>query len=787
MLALLLAGASPAYAQAWAEHGRANAVLSETSNWSVAPIAGGPTRDPSTLDVVVAIRAASQRTGVDFQYLLAQAHLESSLNPDAQARTSSARGLYQFIESTWLASLERNGARFDLDGALRRAGFADGVNVRASRAALLELRSDPELTSLLAAAQALDNGAALEPVLGRAPTAAELYLAHFLGSGGAAHFLTRWQRTPQASAAVLFPREARANRAIFYGRDGHVRSLDAVLRAIANKVNGGIEATADLHDLARGAETIAQRMLVCFQVSQTIYSYALSVQQREEAGLIAVSSHLPQTGECSSNSVVPGLDGRASAFVDRFDINIADISYLGATSSNECEELPGATVVMLDSTSELANAMTTNPCDHTEMCYSQRMSTSIITRVRDLVDSGKMTRAGLARAAGLHANTLRDAAEDEWNPTADTLQKLEMFLDSNDQRPVLVGIEEIIDEARNGRMYILVDDEDRENEGDLIIPAQMATPQAINFMATHGRGLICLALTKDRVDHLGLQPMSRNNKESMQTAFTISIEAKEGVTTGISAADRARTISVAIDAAKGPDDLVTPGHVFPLMARDGGTLVRAGHTEAAVDISRLAGLNPSGVICEIMNDDGSMARLDDLIAFARKHDLKIGTIRDLIAYRMRNDHLVERLSERAFTSDYGGHWRMVTYRDRVAGNEAYVLQKGHVVPGEPTLARVHPISVFDDVLGAPGPRKRTLQRAMQAIGEHGAGVIVILTGRVGTGEWRPDEELRNIGIGSQILVDLGVSEMALLSNSRPDLVALEGYGLTITSHHPIPE
>ena len=415
------------------------------------------------------------------------------------------------------------------------------------------------------------------------------------------------------------------------------------------------------------------------------------------------------------------------------------------------------------------------------------MSTSIITRVRDLVDSGKMTRAGLARAAGLHANTLRDAAEDDWNPTADTLQKLEMFLDSNDQRPVLVGIEEIIDEARNGRMYILVDDEDRENEGDLIIPAQMATPQAINFMATHGRGLICLALTKDRVDHLGLQPMSRNNKESMQTAFTISIEAKEGVTTGISAADRARTISVAIDAAKGPDDLVTPGHVFPLMARDGGTLVRAGHTEAAVDISRLAGLNPSGVICEIMNDDGSMARLDDLITFARKHDLKIGTIRDLIAYRMRNDHLVERLSERAFTSDYGGQWRMITYRDRVAGNEAYVLQKGHVVPGEPTLARVHPISVFDDVLGAPGPRKRTLQRAMQAIGEHGSGVIVILTGRVGTGEWRPDEELRNIGIGSQILVDLGVSEMALLSNSRPDLVALEGYGLTITSFHPIPE
>ncbi len=415
------------------------------------------------------------------------------------------------------------------------------------------------------------------------------------------------------------------------------------------------------------------------------------------------------------------------------------------------------------------------------------MNTSTITRVRDIVTSGVMTKAGLARAAGLHANTLRECTEDGWNPTTETLTKLETFLDANDDKPVLASIEEIIDEARNGRMYILVDDEDRENEGDLIIPAQMATPQAINFMATYGRGLICLALTKDRVDHLGLQPMSRNNKESMQTAFTISIEAREGVTTGISAADRARTISVAIDATKGPDDIVTPGHVFPLMAREGGTLVRAGHTEAAVDISRLAGLNPAGVICEIMNDDGSMARLDDLVAFARKHDLKIGTIRDLIAYRMRNDHLVERLSERSFESDYGGQWRMITYRDRVAGSEAYVLQKGHVVPGEPTLARVHPISVFDDVLGAPGPRKRTLQRAMQAIGEHGSGVIVILTGRVGTGEWQRDEELRNIGIGSQILVDLGVSDMVLLSNSRPDLVALEGFGLTITSHHSIPE
>ncbi len=416
------------------------------------------------------------------------------------------------------------------------------------------------------------------------------------------------------------------------------------------------------------------------------------------------------------------------------------------------------------------------------------MSTSTITQIRELIASGEYTKAGIARAAGLHANTLRDASEADWNPTAETLAKLQAFVEANDDTPVLVGIEEIIDEARNGRMYILVDDEDRENEGDLIIPAQMATPAAINFMATHGRGLICLALDRARVEQLGLEPMSRNNTESMQTAFTTSIEAKEGVTTGISAADRARTVSVAIDATKGADDIVKPGHVFPLQAREGGTLVRAGHTEAAVDISRLAGLNPSGVICEIMNEDGTMARLDDLMEFARKHDLKIGTIRDLIAYRMRNDHLVERIDERSFDSDFGGSWRLVTYRNTVSNDEAYVLQKGHVVPGEPTLARVHPISLFDDVLGAPSARQNTLQRAMNVIGEHGSGVIVILTQRVGkSGKWSKDEETRNIGIGSQILNDLGVHDMILLTNSRADYVGLDGYGLSITDHRSIPE
>ncbi|KZY55834.1 3,4-dihydroxy-2-butanone-4-phosphate synthase [Erythrobacter sp. HI0063] len=411
----------------------------------------------------------------------------------------------------------------------------------------------------------------------------------------------------------------------------------------------------------------------------------------------------------------------------------------------------------------------------------------IISQVRRLVNDGGMSKAGLARAAGLHANTLRDCTEEDWNPTSETLRKLAAFLSDNDETPVLVGAEEIIEEARNGRMYILVDDEDRENEGDLIIPAQMATPVAINFMATHGRGLICLALDRKRVDALGLEPMSRDNRESMQTAFTTSIEAKEGVTTGISAADRARTVSVAIDAGKGPADIVKPGHVFPLTARDGGVLVRAGHTEAAVDISRLAGLNPSGVICEIMNEDGTMARLDDLMAFARKHELKIGTIRDLIEYRMRKDHLVERTGERSFTSDYGGQWRLLTYRNTVDGTESYVLQKGHVIEGEPTLARVHPISLFDDLLGQPGPRKRTLQRAMEAVGEHGSGIIVIITQPPPPVAGGESEEYRNVGIGSQILADLDVNEMILLTNSTPNLVAIEGYGLNIVGHHKIPE
>ncbi|WP_419826980.1 3,4-dihydroxy-2-butanone-4-phosphate synthase [Sphingomonas sp.] len=357
----------------------------------------------------------------------------------------------------------------------------------------------------------------------------------------------------------------------------------------------------------------------------------------------------------------------------------------------------------------------------------------------------------------------------------------------------LSSIQEIVDEARNGRMFILVDDEDRENEGDLVIPAQMATPDAINFMATHGRGLICLALTKDRVDQLGLELMSRNNGTRHETAFTVSIEARDGVTTGISAADRARTIAVAIDVGKDAAHIVTPGHVFPLVAKPGGTLVRAGHTEAAVDVARLAGLNPSGVICEIMNADGTMARMDDLVAFAQSHKLKIGTIRDLIGYRRRHDHLVERVSEEPFASDYGGDWKLVIYRNRVDGTETLVLQKGRVVPGEPTLVRVHPVSLLDDVLGRPGGRKRLLQRTMAAVGLAGAGVIVLigratparLSGAVRGGDEGVD--IRSYGIGAQILADMGVHDMILLTNSHHTLVALAGYGLDIVAERRIDE
>ncbi|TVR81618.1 MAG: 3,4-dihydroxy-2-butanone-4-phosphate synthase [Rhodospirillales bacterium] len=365
--------------------------------------------------------------------------------------------------------------------------------------------------------------------------------------------------------------------------------------------------------------------------------------------------------------------------------------------------------------------------------------------------------------------------------------------------PALDAIDGIIEDARNGRMFILVDDESRENEGDLVVPAQMATPEAINFMAKHGRGLVCLALTRDRVKALELPHMVRQNESRHNTAFTVSIEAREGVSTGISASDRARTVAVAIDPTKGSGDLVSPGHVFPLEARDGGVLVRAGHTEAAVDIARLAGLNPSGVICEIMNDDGTMARLPDLLRFAKRHGLKIGSIADLIAYRLRHDRIVDRILEGDLQSVYGGTFRMAVYVNRVAYAEHVALVMGDVATDGPVLVRMHALNVLDDVLGDTRTGKaRHLHNAMRAIGRAGRGVLVLirepykssLSDRVraalaGCGD--EASQLRDYGIGAQILLDLGVKEMVLLTNTERTIIGLEGYGLRIAGRQPIAE
>ncbi len=422
------------------------------------------------------------------------------------------------------------------------------------------------------------------------------------------------------------------------------------------------------------------------------------------------------------------------------------------------------------------------------------MSTLLIEKIRALVADGHESRSGLARAAGLHANSLRALDEADWNPTSETLRKLESYLRERETGPALSPIEAIIDEARNGRMFILVDDEDRENEGDLVIPAQMATPDAINFMARYGRGLICLTLASDRVKQLGLPLMAQHNGTRHSTAFTVSIEARDGVTTGISAGDRARTIAVAIDGSKGPEHIVHPGHVFPLVARDGGVLVRAGHTEAAVDVSRLAGLNPSGVICEIMNDDGTMARLPDLIAFARHHGLKIGTIQDLIAYRRRYDHLVKCIAETTIDSHHGGRWTAKTYLNTAEYAEHMVLQKGRVEAGKPTLVRVHTMSIFTDLFHEANDRAGQLQRVMDVIGDAGAGIIVIIrdggrdtisTQMKARGQGDPTD-LRDYGIGAQILVDLGVTDMTLLTNKHRNIVGLVGYGLNVVGERAIP-
>jgi len=363
---------------------------------------------------------------------------------------------------------------------------------------------------------------------------------------------------------------------------------------------------------------------------------------------------------------------------------------------------------------------------------------------------------------------------------------------SNEFHAAISSIEEIIEDARNGKMFILVDAEDRENEGDLVIPATFATPEAVNFMAKHGRGLICLSMTQERAHALQLDMMTRNNRESMQTAFTVSIEAKEGVTTGISAHDRSRTIAVAIDPTKDHADIVTPGHVFPLIAKEGGTLVRAGHTEAAVDISRMAGLYPAGVICEIMNDDGTMARLPELVAFAQLHNLKIGTIADLIAWRRQNDRFLERRVEAPLNSAFGNGFRTVCFRNTLDGSEHIAIVHGDIRPDSLTLVRVHRTDVLADILGETGPREGLVGKAMKLIAEAPEpGVVVFvntmspnaIAERLGlkTAAPRdPSAPLREYGVGAQILRELGVRRMIYLSDTQPTRVAgLDGYGLTI--------
>ena len=371
-------------------------------------------------------------------------------------------------------------------------------------------------------------------------------------------------------------------------------------------------------------------------------------------------------------------------------------------------------------------------------------------------------------------------------------------------RDYLSSIEDVIEDARNGRMFILVDAEDRENEGDLVIPAQMATPEAINFMAKHGRGLICLTLNSERADQLELEYMARSNQSRHQTAFTVSIEAREGITTGISAHDRAHTIAVAIDPTRSSNDIVSPGHVFPLVARDGGVLVRAGHTEAACDVARLAGLYPAGVICEIMKDDGTMARLPDLVQFAQLHGLKIATIADLIAYRRKYDNFIRRDVRTQIKSEFGGEFDLTVYVNTIEYAEHIALVKGDVTTDEPVLVRMHAVNIVEDLVGAHVGSGSLFHKAMERIGKEGRGVLVLIRDTRPTvvtdtiaktardqsdqSEQEGARRLLEYGVGAQILLDLGVRDMILLSNSPVrKIVGLEGYGLQVVGQEPIDE
>ena len=354
----------------------------------------------------------------------------------------------------------------------------------------------------------------------------------------------------------------------------------------------------------------------------------------------------------------------------------------------------------------------------------------------------------------------------------------------------ITPIEEIIAIAAKGGMYILVDHEDRENEGDLIIPAEFADADAVNFMATHGRGLICLPMTAQRIDRLGLPMMAVNNSSRMETAFTVSIEAREGVTTGISAQDRALTIKTAINEQNTMAHLATPGHVFPLRARAGGVLVRAGHTEAAVDISRLAGLNPSAVICEIMNQDGTMARLPELVDFATKHGLKIGTISDLIAYRHKHDNLVRETRSQTVTSEHGGNWEMRVFTDEITGTEHIALIKGDISTPAPVLVRAHAVNELEDILGLGPSPSDELPRAMQIIADEGRGAVLLFREphpRLDFGEGDQGTKIvKRTGLGSQIMAKLGLSELVLLTDSPSTrYLGIDAFGLSIVGTRPI--
>ena len=358
------------------------------------------------------------------------------------------------------------------------------------------------------------------------------------------------------------------------------------------------------------------------------------------------------------------------------------------------------------------------------------------------------------------------------------------------------SIEEIIEDLKEGKMVIMVDDENRENEGDLIIAAEKVDDKAINFMATHGRGLICLSLTERRVEELNLPLMSQNNESRDSTAFTISIEAKEGVTTGISAQDRAVTIHTAINNNKSKDDIMSPGHVFPLVARDGGVLVRAGHTEASVDLSRLAGFIPAGVICEIMNDDGTMARIPDLIKFSEKHNIKIGKIVDLIAYRRQKDNFLKKSYESEITLKSGEHFDIKIYESSFDKTEQIVLSKGKIDDGKPILVRVHVTDYFENLLGDYGSNDESLRKSIKEISKENRGILILvrdsgssaISQLVALQDENPKDdknsqeersELRIFGMGAQILSELGVKKMKLLTNTNWKFIGLEAYNIEI--------